>query len=129
MENDKLSLELCIALPADVEFHQAPNTRDGYMGNSNKERETSRFMWALPNYEENKRCVMRIRFIIKGTDGAAIFIAQAPVKGTFEEHSHVFKLLNRPHEIPDKITIYNISVRGKKRSILQTYLAVQYDFV
>ena len=141
--NDELSPESCIALPADVECHQAPDTRDGYLGNANGERETPRFTWTLPNYEENKRCVMRIRYIISsnedeitgrnnvvytdGTDG--VTIARAPVKVTFEDRSHVFKLLKRPDEIPDNLTIHNIVVRGKRGNIVQTYPAVEYDFV
>ncbi len=47
---------------------------------------------------------------------------------TFQDRSHVFKLRKRPDSIKDD-TIYNLNVRGKRGNIVQTYPAVEYDFI
>ena len=52
---------------------------------------------------------------------------------TFQDRSHVFKLKVRPssgkYKIEDTETIYNLNVRGKRGNIVQTYPAVEYDFI
>lgn len=47
----------------------------------------------------------------------------------FQDRTHVFKLKARPSEIEDTATIYNLNVRGKRGNIVQTYPAVEYDFL
>jgi hypothetical protein len=45
----------------------------------------------------------------------------------FEDRSHVFHIRQRPVQFA-ALQIYNIGVRGKRGTAVQTYPAVQYDF-
>ena len=47
---------------------------------------------------------------------------------TFQDRSHVMELLPRTSRIPN-CTLYNLNVRGKRGNIVQTYPAVEYDFI
>jgi len=143
LAEDKLSNITCIALPTEPECLEAPNTRNGYLGDSDSSRDTPGFLWKLPNYEEDKRCVFRIRYIVRTPDepisrdervsfdasGFALSLAPAKKTEIYEDRSHVFKLLQRPDEISDDLDIHNVVVRGKRGNIVQTYPAVEYDFV
>ena len=48
---------------------------------------------------------------------------------TFEDRSHIFYLVQRSHSELNGKTIHNLNVRGKRGNIVQTYPAVEYDFV
>ena len=51
---------------------------------------------------------------------------------TFQDRSHLFKLLSRKNKdrnIPENLDIRNINVRGKRGNIVQVYPAVEYDFI
>lgn len=47
---------------------------------------------------------------------------------TFQDRSHVFKLIPREEKL-NGFSIKNLNVRGKRGNIVQTYPAVEYDFV
>ena len=47
---------------------------------------------------------------------------------TFQDRSHVFVVLPRLSTMADK-TIYNLNVRGKRGNLVQTFPAVEYDFI
>ena len=95
-----------------------------------------------------KRCIFRIRNIITAPDAARTYSNQFEIVGgdelvhavphlgaefgntiVFEDRSHIFKLRPRGNEIDDDLVINNIVVRGKRGNIVQTFPAVEYDFV
>eukprot|EP00013_Stygamoeba_regulata_P009578 CAMPEP_0177682262 /NCGR_PEP_ID=MMETSP0447-20121125/31167_1 /TAXON_ID=0 /ORGANISM="Stygamoeba regulata, Strain BSH-02190019" /LENGTH=513 /DNA_ID=CAMNT_0019191757 /DNA_START=90 /DNA_END=1631 /DNA_ORIENTATION=+ len=55
-------------------------------------------------------------------------INTAQTARTFQDRTHIFRIVERP-AAANKGEIYNVIVRGKRGNIVQTYPAVEYDFV
>jgi len=48
---------------------------------------------------------------------------------TFQDRSYVFRGQTRPSSVSSSSTIWNLGYRGRRGNIVQTYPAVEYDFV
>jgi hypothetical protein len=91
-------------------------------------------------------CVMRLRLnvTVPGADSGllkqdmTVTVAGKPLSlalntnhlgRTFEDRSHAFVLRARPAEVPSTQRVVNLNVRGKRGNFVQTFPAVQYEFV
>jgi len=77
--------------------------------------------------------VMQDPYIGFGADPNATFLELAlntnQYGRTFQDRSYVFNIKPQPKDLTEGVKIYNVNVRGKRGNIVQTYPAVEYDFV
>ena len=109
--------------------------------------------------QSEKECILRVRYNISSDDYPEIFdsnkisayhsnehldddpkieirenvelalaTSTEQIGRTFQDRSHIFKMSSRPKEIED-CKMHNLNVRGRRGNIVQTFPAVEYDFV
>jgi hypothetical protein len=109
-----------------------------------------RYSWRIPKFPGNKdqRCVFRIRQFVSAPqeevisfmnneiniNGDPLYLAIPQWKSrenmaVFEDRSHVFELKHRPQDWAADQVLHNVIVRGKRGNIVQTFPALEYDFV
>jgi hypothetical protein len=137
---------------------QAPWSRSNYLGLDSEAEPLSYdwILPSFPS-GKIKRCVARLRYNISTFDYNLYNIdansngAVSPVKNnpvvtvdqgiqlqinlntdqtgrTFQDRTHIFKILPRPPGVSDTENIYNWNMLGKRGNIVQTFPAVEYDF-
>ena len=119
------------------------NTKRGALSNFD-DGEYPRFEWRIPQVTRETKCVLRLRYFVESVvtrnrdDEKVRFYAaldqplseQLPRRlDVYQDRSHVFILAPRPAEIGVNRRLINVNVRGKRGNIVQTYPAVEYDFV
>jgi hypothetical protein len=136
---------------------QAPWSRDNHLGNSLGGYHST-YLWTIPN-TPRQSCVLRVRYNITSSEilwngnrknNASPFIKQDQIISsqtsgyihdiqyainqnqygrTFQDRSYVFSIKEAPKDIPEKSTIWNLNVRGKRGNIVEVFPSVEYDFV
>eukprot|EP01006_Ploeotia_vitrea_P030352 TRINITY_DN62806_c0_g3_i1.p1 TRINITY_DN62806_c0_g3~~TRINITY_DN62806_c0_g3_i1.p1 ORF type:complete len:522 (+),score=51.38 TRINITY_DN62806_c0_g3_i1:60-1625(+) len=130
-------------------------SRDNHLGNGESGQPVS-FLWKIPDTPSDK-CVFRLRYNMSSGDypswrtwsehngkKSPIFqnmkvsvgltgkvelaINTNQIGRTFQDRSHVFKIIKRPSNIPPSGRIVNLNVCGKRGNIVQAYPAVEYDY-
>ena len=129
------------------------NTMVNRLGATYEGTSESSFRWKLPSIA-NSNCVLRIRYNISLNselsfdadktsnflhrtdplilvDGVYVRLALSTdqLSRTFEDRSYTFDIINRPIDIDNTSSIYNINVQGKRGNIAQVRNCFEYDFV
>eukprot|EP00128_Syssomonas_multiformis_P015731 Colp12_sorted_trinity150504_noHs@12449 len=139
----------------DVDCQPAPWSRSNHLGNS-RNLEHASYDWLIPtSFPTNTKCVLRLRYNISTDDfdpfatfaanntiiqqnptvdvgadnqGLRLAINTAQTGRVFQDRTHIFKVQPKPTYVGNN-KIWNVLVRGKRGNIVQTYPAVEYDFV
>jgi len=151
--------EKCLVLLKAPECKPSPFSRHNHLGNGvDLEALRYEWNLPNFSHETSKKFVLRIRYNISTDDydpyntdskfngeekspvtndplvdvGSAhpmrLAINTAQFGRTFQDRTHVSFFTKRPTEIASG-TIYNLNVRGKRGNIVQTFPAVEYDFI
>lgn len=148
----------CLVRLDPPECEKMPFSRVNHLGNG-VDLEPLQIKWKIPAFPSGKaqKCVLRIRYNISTDDynventtlpergatlitnnptvnvgaigqGLKLAINTAQFGRTFQDRSHV-SILEKKDELFSGGNIITVSVRGKRGNIVQTFPAVEYDFI
>jgi hypothetical protein len=137
----------------DIVCTDINNTAVNRLGATYEGVSENSFRWKISS-NTNSNCVLRIRYNISlnselpfeadakynlfhstdpliFVDGVYVRLAldTAQLARTFEDRSYTFDIIDRPANIAEKSSIYNINVQGKRGNIAQVRNCFEYDFV